>query len=83
MHDNTTSQAILRTKLRIALSDGINIGLACSTGDYSEETELYSVGKLILLLIQNSILLSSFCKSILVDEIENSPDTVNKGMHFH
>ena len=42
---NTTNQITLRTKLRQALEDGINRGLTCSTGDFSEETELYSVSE--------------------------------------
>ena len=46
---NVTNNQILRTKLKRALSDGVNSGLLCSTGNLDEKTKLYSVGKCIRL----------------------------------
>ena len=43
LQGNTTNQLILKTKLQLALQDGINKGLICATGDLKEETKLYSV----------------------------------------
>ena len=43
LQGNTTNQLILKTKLQLALQDGINKGLICATGDLQGETKLYSV----------------------------------------
>jgi hypothetical protein len=53
LEGNTTNEKSIRTKLRQALEDGINIGLTCSTGDFSEETELYSVSEGLLAIHLN------------------------------